>query len=389
MLDAAHARAFTVAKVMDVDILRDIRHGLLDALQQGHTLQTFEANLKPLLQAKGWWGKDVVVDPDTLDAQLVQLGSSRRLKTIYQTNLQSAYMAGRHKRQQQADAFPYMMYVAVMDSRTRPSHAALNGRVFAKDDPIWDSHYPPNGYNCRCRTRALTRGQVEREARQVESSEGRLLTREANAGVDRVTGEVAKTTQRGIRLRDPITGRDTVMWTDPGFNASPAASHLMDALLYQRAAAAFGLPQALAWVGDVLASAPRRRAWRAFVDNTLAFGRVQHQTTTLGVLPAAVARAQAEAGGSPVLHVDDTLLVGPKARRHARRGDALSAIQWADLPDRLPGATWYRDTRTGDLVAWIEPDIQLSVSATGRVDTAYLDAAAREKIRSGRWQRVE
>ena len=94
MLDEAHARAFTVAKVMRLDVLQDIRNGLLDALNTGKTLRQFEKVLTPLLQSKGWWDKQIVVDGQG-QAQEVQLGNPRRLKTIYQTNLQSAYMAGR------------------------------------------------------------------------------------------------------------------------------------------------------------------------------------------------------------------------------------------------------------------------------------------------------
>jgi SPP1 gp7 family putative phage head morphogenesis protein len=381
MRDEAHAQAFTVAKAARLDILQDIRGGLLDAMEQGQTLATFEKNLKPLLQAKGWWGQDVVIDPDTLDAQLVQLGSSRRLKTIYQTNLQSAYMAGRHKRQMQSGAFRYLMYVAVMDGRTRPSHAALNGKVFAKDDPVWDSHYPPNGFNCRCRTRALTAGQVKREGRKVDSSDGRMLTREVNAGVDKVTGEVTKTRQSGIRVKDPITGRDTVMWTDAGFNASPAAGHLMDQMLYDRAVKALPEEAAYEKVAAALASEIRRKAWRAFVDNTLSWGMPQRQTMTLGLLPRALAVSGER---QPVLYLPDQLLVGPKARRHADRGEMPDQVTLQGLPDMLDAATWYLDTQTGNLVA-LRDRLAITFDASGKADSVYLDKLAREKIDTKRW----
>lgn len=38
------------------DILGDIRDELEKALKGGKTFETFAANLRPTLQAKGWWG---------------------------------------------------------------------------------------------------------------------------------------------------------------------------------------------------------------------------------------------------------------------------------------------------------------------------------------------
>ena len=168
MLDEAHARAFTVAKAARLDVLQDIRSALLDALREGKTLTQFSRELTPLLQQKGWWGKQMVVGAGG-QAQMVQLGSPQRLRTIYQTNLQSAYMAARALAQEQASrhAFPYRMYVAVMDGRTRPSHAALNGKVWHRDDPVWQVIFPPNGFNCRCRTTMLTQGQMNREGHEL------------------------------------------------------------------------------------------------------------------------------------------------------------------------------------------------------------------------------
>lgn len=375
MLDEAHARAFTVAKAMRVDILQDIRRALLDAMRQGKTFREFALDLEPRLRARGWWGKGVYVDPDTLDARLVQLGSSRRLWTIYQTNLQSAFMAGRYKRQMQADGFPYLMYVAVMDARTRPSHAALNGKVYRKNDPAWAAIYPPNGFNCRCRTRALTEGQLAREGRRVEVAE--TVSRPVDAGIDPMTGEVYRTTQTGVRYRDPIDGRDKVMWVDAGFNASPVASHLMDDLLLRKARAAFGQPEAMRLVAETLRAEPRLRAWRAFVENTLATGRPQNQTVTLGLTPTGA-----------VAWVGDTLLVGPKARRHAAKGEALGRNEWMMLPERLRRAQWYEDRQTGNLVARLG-DTAVYIDKGGQVDSVYRDPLIEQKIATQRWVAVK
>lgn len=161
-----NANVFVVAKAAKMSILQDIRNEVLNAIENGETLRGFQKRLEPTLRAKGWWGK--VLDENT--GKTIQLGSPHRLKTIYQTNLQSSYAAGRWTRQEDGKAErPYLMYDAVMDMSTRPAHAALNGIVKRVDDPFWRTHYPPNGYLCRCTAVALTpeeAGEAKREHKQ-------------------------------------------------------------------------------------------------------------------------------------------------------------------------------------------------------------------------------
>lgn len=42
-----------------------------------------------------------------------------------------------------------------MDRRVRPSHAILDGKVYPADHEFWATHYPPNGFRCRCGVRTL------------------------------------------------------------------------------------------------------------------------------------------------------------------------------------------------------------------------------------------
>lgn len=142
----AHAKAFTVAGVMKVDVLQDIRQALASSLKKGTTFEDFKKQLSPVLERKGWLGKGMIVDPDTGEIEGKRL-TPRRLQTIFQTNMQSAYMAGRYASQmEQVDTHPYWEYVAVLDSRTRPAHRALAGSIYRYDDPFWQTFYPPNGY---------------------------------------------------------------------------------------------------------------------------------------------------------------------------------------------------------------------------------------------------
>lgn len=222
-LDQAHHQAFTVAKAMRLDLLTDIRAALETALQQGQTLKQFTANLQPTLQAQGWWGKQIIIDTEG-NAEPAQLGSPRRLKTIYQTNLQSAYMAGRKASMEHTtDTHPYWMLVAILDGKTRPSHRALHGQVFRHDDPIWQFIYPPNGFNCRCRVVALTEAAVKRRGLTVQTSQGRTFTETVETGTNKHTGEIRTATVTGLRLKN-AQGHNITFRTDPGFNHAPGTA---------------------------------------------------------------------------------------------------------------------------------------------------------------------
>jgi SPP1 gp7 family putative phage head morphogenesis protein len=222
-LDEAHARAFTVAKVARLDVLQDIRDALAAALKEGRTVRDFIKDLTPTLQAKGWWGKQILVDSQG-NAEVAQLGSPWRLRTIYHTNLQSAFMAGRYRAMADAaDSHPYWQYVAVLDGRTRPSHRAMNGRVFRASDPLWNTAYPPNGFNCRCRARPMSEGALKREGLAWEGSGGRLRTITVDAGVDKRTGEVTQAQRTGIDIVD-AHGKQVFFAPDAGFNFNAGKS---------------------------------------------------------------------------------------------------------------------------------------------------------------------
>lgn len=162
LLAEEHAAAFTVAKMADIDLLRDVHESLQQALQDGMRFQDWADMLRPTLQAKGWWGRKAVRDPVTGATVVSELGSARRLETIFRTNMQSAYAVGQWQqiKAQQADA-PYLMYDAVDDYRTRAQHAAWDNKVLPVSSQWWDTHSPPNGYNCRCSLIQLDAQDVE------------------------------------------------------------------------------------------------------------------------------------------------------------------------------------------------------------------------------------
>lgn len=176
-----HAHAFTVAKAMTLDLLRDIREAVDAALAEGKTYREFARELTPILQARGWWGRAEMTDPVTGQPVLAQLGSPRRLQTIYRVNLRTARAAGQWERIQRTKALlPYLLYRLGPSREHRPEHRRWNGLILPADHPWWAVHYPPNGWGCKCHVRQISRREYQRLA-----DSGGTLTEPPDLGPDR------------------------------------------------------------------------------------------------------------------------------------------------------------------------------------------------------------
>ena len=150
------ALAFTVSGYTKAQILKKFYDELLSALEEGSTLQEFQANMNDFLESEGYEG----LNPEQADL-------------IFRTNIQTAYNVGHY--QQMTDPAvmelrPFWQYDAVNDSHTRPSHLEMDGRVFLADSPVWNTWFPPNGFKCRCTVKTLSKRQVEQRGLTVETS---------------------------------------------------------------------------------------------------------------------------------------------------------------------------------------------------------------------------
>lgn len=161
MLDE-HAHAFTVAKSAGYDVLADIRAAVDRAIEERQDFADFAKELTPILQKKGWWGRAKAIDPDTGRPMVVRLGSPARLKLIYEANIRTAYAAGEWERSWRSRrVLPYLEYLHTTALDPRPEHLAWVGVVLPVEDPWWDAHYPPNGWNCQCRTRQISESEAK------------------------------------------------------------------------------------------------------------------------------------------------------------------------------------------------------------------------------------
>jgi len=72
----------------------------------------------------------------------------RWLSTEYEHAVASAQMASKWKDFEELSAL--IQYETVGDDRVRPQHRAWDNITLPADHPWWQTHYPPNGWACRC-----------------------------------------------------------------------------------------------------------------------------------------------------------------------------------------------------------------------------------------------
>lgn len=246
-----HARGFTIANVFKLDLLVEAGGSLDAALKEGKTEQMWREGLSAELQAFG----------------------KRRLQTIFRTNMRVSRAAGQWARiQALKDARPFLRYSAILDSRTRPLHARWHAIIRPVDDPIWQTIFPPNGFNCRCQVQQLSQRDLDRR--------GWVVTPDSDLPQLDPIGE----TLMGGRIRPVIKG------VDEGWDYNPGAQSF--AGLVARAAEVLAKAEA---AGLNLAAAEVRDAIVAELEQVL--GRTLALALLAQLAPAAVQIAAAARRG--------------------------------------------------------------------------------------------
>ncbi|MCB5226167.1 minor capsid protein [Alishewanella sp. 16-MA] len=330
----SHAKAFTVAKAMRMDVLETIRAQVDSALVNGTTAKQFVDELALKLKDKGWWGKQTWVD-SAGTARNVQLGSVHRLRNIYRNNLQTAYMSGRYQRQlANATDRPYWMYIAVMDGQTRPDHANLSGKVFRYNDPIWQYIYPPNGWGCRCRIRALTAKQLERMGVTLENGNDYIQQITAEAGIDTRTGEVIQVDHVRLNLPGGKTMTPDVGWA---YNPGEAAFGT-DQAVAKKLASAQSIELRTQLVQALNNSELRQSQFASWASKALDTRRAGNSVQALGFMTPTIQQAVTTRLGRPptaLLAIGEKQLLHADSAKHIAQGKALSKPEYMQLPRML------------------------------------------------------
>ncbi len=184
-----HLNAFVVAKAMKVDLLTDMHGALVTAIKAGWSRDRFVRELTPTLQAKGWWGLGEVTDPKDGKLKLAQLGSPRRLQTIFDVNMRMAHSAARWERfEASAETRPFLVYKHTPQANPRHEHLAWDGITLPIGHVFWKTHFCPNGWGCKCYQVSIRKA----EALTSEEELQRLGVYDTRTYVNRRTGQVTK-----------------------------------------------------------------------------------------------------------------------------------------------------------------------------------------------------
>ena len=405
-----HATAFTVAKAMQLDVLSDLKNAVEKAIEGGTTFEQFKQELKPTLMRKGWWGRKEMTDPLTGRTVDAQLGSDRRLRTIYQTNLRSAYQKGQYDRTMESDAHPYLMYRTGASVRHREQHLRWNNLILPKDDPLWNSIFPPNGYGCKCHTVAVTQARKERYERDGVPA--------YNPDTRKTVRMPAQTTAPNVSYRNYFNERKRTLeripeGITPGFNWNQGQTGRIVPVLQEcLKKAQREMPEAVDSVIKTLQNSTiYRDRLSDFVDQAYAnksAGRVNNKNTApVGFLDRKLTdflRTQGiDTGGRNIIVLEQSLITNDKYLvRHAKAGNAPTPQDWKNLMDYLADATVYWDNRKKKSLLFLKKlteekylKISVDVEATERylklpkVDTMfYLDLAAERTVGSNEYNQI-
>jgi len=129
-------RSFTMAKLTQCDYIEAVRGRLVTALEKGEGYDQAWSDIKAIAEADG-----STIKPGYWE-------------TVYRTNVQTAYNAGR-RMQFDRDPPSAIALMVLEDERTSDICRPLAGLVLPYNHPFWQDHWPPFHFNCRTTVRAI------------------------------------------------------------------------------------------------------------------------------------------------------------------------------------------------------------------------------------------
>lgn len=155
-----HASKFTVAKIMEMDVLDSIHQSVIEAVEEGQSFHSFKKGILTKLGEEGWGDFE---QKDEVTGEKITRLSNRRLKKVYSTNKTQSYHAGSwHRFEANKKTHPYLRYRLGPSKEHRHDHKGFENLVLPVDDPFWQTHMPMNGWGCKCWVQSITAAKAEK-----------------------------------------------------------------------------------------------------------------------------------------------------------------------------------------------------------------------------------
>lgn len=139
------AHCFFSARVAESKVLDQLR-GVSDAYSRGE-IDLATARMK----FKKWYDQKKPGERFADGEKITNIASTMRLNLVMRQNAAMAAGVGRYQVSRDPaieERWPCWRYIT--GPNPRDAHAALDGKVFLKSDPVWHRIYPPWEFNCNC-----------------------------------------------------------------------------------------------------------------------------------------------------------------------------------------------------------------------------------------------
>ncbi|MBK5957401.1 hypothetical protein CCR97_04150 [Rhodoplanes elegans] len=366
-----HAHAMTVAGVTETRVLSEFQAAIDTAIAKGTGFEKFRADMQTRLTPLGWWGPRELVDPEgRWKPKVVNFAAPARLQITFWSNMRAARAAGQWNRIQRTKrALPYLLYVRSASERKRPEHLRLVGTILLVDHPFWSTHFPPNGWSCKCSVRQLD--QADRDD---------YLSRPKSDAEDAISysDEAPDLGTRTFTNRRTGEVTEVPVGIDPGWDTNPGLSRART-LVRQ-------LTDQLDTAGPERASRTIAKLWDDGADGRAIWPKaIAKMDERVHVPVAASERAAVEMEAqSPIVVVSSDTLAR-KVEKHTQ----VDVATFGRIQEMLDAGEWLAEGDTGTRVVLAEIDglsyvvvLRRSVARYLRVQTLYrADRDRQERLR--------
>lgn len=320
---SGHDRKFMVAGAIKADLIDDLGQAIRKAETEGRGFGQFQKDFRTIVERNGWHG---------WTGEGTAKGEEWRMRTIYQTNMRTSYMAGRLA-QLRKSGFKFWVYRHSGAAHPRLNHLSWDGVALPPDHPFWVTHYPPNGWGCGC----IVEGAMDA------------------AGIRRVGGDPDKKLPDNWRDLDPRTGAPKGIgkgWAQsPGEDVTDDIDRIVKAKL-EALTANVGAGYGAEMLPIVQKSWPTvvTKMETEGIDEPALVGSMS-QDLVAELKARNVAPRSAEIVASSTYKIERLSLNDDKLRATADSDRLIPRAEWQDLANRLaqPSAVFF-DKETGRLM---------------------------------------